>query len=63
MVDKLVVQIQDTIKELVDCTDEDVQADVNKAQNYIQDADNSKLVRQARVSCNLIPPFEPQGFV
>ncbi len=63
MVDKLVVQIQDTIIELVDCTDEDVQADVHKAQNYIQDADNSKLVRQPRVACNLIPPFEPQGHV
>ena len=47
MVDKLVVQIQDTSKEMIDCTDEDIQANINKAQDYIQDADNSKLVRYA----------------
>ncbi|XP_022103389.1 F-actin-uncapping protein LRRC16A-like isoform X2 [Acanthaster planci] len=47
MVDKLVVQIQDAIKGLIDCSEDDIQADINKAQDYILDADNSKLLLAA----------------
>ncbi|XP_038069974.1 F-actin-uncapping protein LRRC16A-like isoform X2 [Patiria miniata] len=47
MVDRLVVQIQDAIKGLIDCSEDDVQADINKAQDYILDADNSKQLLAA----------------
>ncbi|XP_072051803.1 F-actin-uncapping protein LRRC16A-like [Amphiura filiformis] len=42
LVDQLVVQIQDTSKDLADCSKEEVQADINTAKDIIADADNSK---------------------